>query len=291
MLARRTTMTTANTSGDPVPAIPEANATGDVAKIYADIRATQQAPVVNLIWRHLATFPNGLAWAWESLKPLYHSNSIRAEAAALRASVQPPALKGLSPAALTSAELSASDLAHIAMILHTYERSNATNMIALGTLLNRLNGTPSDANATPVPDTPPYQPEAPIDGEMPTLLTLDAMAPSVAALVQDLNRIGARDEILASMYRHLAHWPAYLTLVHTVIAPFGVDDELEQLIKNVTANAQTRAARLNAQLADPTRTLSPKVKDQLGAALAEFFHGPICKMVTIVPLIRRAMPG
>lgn len=284
-------MTAANTSGDPVPAIPEADATGDVAKIYADIRATQQAPVVNLIWRHLATFPNGLAWAWESLKPIYHSNSIRTEAAALRASVQPPAFKGLSPTELTSVGLSASDLAHITMILHTYERSNATNMIALGTLLNRLNGASSGADATPVPDTPPYQPEAPIDGEMPTLLTLDAMARPVAALVLDLNRIGARDEILASMYRHLAHWPAYLTLVHTVIAPYGVNDKLEQLIKNVTANAQTRAARLNAQLTDPTTTLSPGVKRQLGTALAEFFHGPVCKMVTIVPLIRHAMPG
>jgi hypothetical protein len=281
--------TSTNTAGDPVPAISEADATGDIAAIYADIRATQQAPVVNLIWRHLAIFPGGLAWAWESLKPLYDSNAIRTEAAALRASVQVPALTGLSRAALAAAGLSAADLAHINMILHTYERSNATNMIALGTLMIRLDGAVTDT--APLPETPPYQPEAPIEGEMPTLLTPDDMAPPVAALVEELNRIGARDEILASMYRHLAHWPAYLALVHAVIAPFGVDDKLEPLIKNVTTNAQTRAARLNTQLADPATALSPEAKDQLRAALTQFFHGPICKMVTIVPLIRRSMPG
>ena len=281
------------TSTDPVPAITEAEASGDTAALYADIRATQRAPVVNLIWRHLATFPGGLAWAWESLKPLYDSNVLRAEAAALRASVQVPILKSLSPASLAAAGLSAADLTQINMILRTYERSNATNMIALGTLITRLDGAASDGpikGAALLPDAPPYQPEAPIEGEMPTLLTLDAMAPPVAVLVEDLNRIGARDEILASMYRHLAHWPAYLALVHAVIAPFGTEAKLEPLIHDVTANAQTRAARLSAHLATPKTALTPAVKDQLGAALAQFFHGPICKMVTIVPLIRGAMP-
>ena len=57
-------------SGDPVAAISEAGATGEIAALYGDIRATLGVPVVNLIWRHLATFPGALPWAWQSLRPL-----------------------------------------------------------------------------------------------------------------------------------------------------------------------------------------------------------------------------
>ena len=49
---------------DPLPAIAEADATGAVALMFADIRAVTGVGVVNLIWRHLATIPGGLAWAW-----------------------------------------------------------------------------------------------------------------------------------------------------------------------------------------------------------------------------------
>ena len=55
---------------DPVPAITEANATGEIAEIFADIRRVLRVDVVNLIWRHLATIPGALPRAWDSLRPL-----------------------------------------------------------------------------------------------------------------------------------------------------------------------------------------------------------------------------
>jgi hypothetical protein len=42
---------------DSIPAIPEEDASGDIATLYADLRATLGVPFVNLIWRHLATHP------------------------------------------------------------------------------------------------------------------------------------------------------------------------------------------------------------------------------------------
>ena len=129
-----------NPSGDPVPAISEADATGEVAALYADIRATLGVPVVNLIWRHLAMFPGALPWAWEALKPLYADDTIAAQAAALRAELQVPALAGLSGPTLAAAGLSPDDLSRITMILRSYERSNAMNMVALCALSARLKG-------------------------------------------------------------------------------------------------------------------------------------------------------
>ena len=56
---------------DPFPAVAEAEATGETAALFADIRATVGVRVVNLVWRHLATMDGALPWAWGAVKPLY----------------------------------------------------------------------------------------------------------------------------------------------------------------------------------------------------------------------------
>ena len=50
---------------------------------------------------------------------------------------------------------------------------------------------------------------------------MDALDPEVAALVEELNAFGEDTEpqLIASMYRHLAYWPAYLALVRTMLVP------------------------------------------------------------------------
>ncbi|MGB1006333.1 MAG: hypothetical protein ACPGVX_04115, partial [Thalassobaculaceae bacterium] len=63
-------------AADPIAAIPEAEATGDTAALFADIRATLGLPVVNLVWRHLATIPGGLPWTWDQVKPFYVSGAV-----------------------------------------------------------------------------------------------------------------------------------------------------------------------------------------------------------------------
>jgi len=81
---------------DPVPAITEAGATGEIAAIFADIRLVLGIDVVNLIWRHLATIPGALPWAWATLRPLYADGSIAAEAAALHGDLDLPRLPFVS---------------------------------------------------------------------------------------------------------------------------------------------------------------------------------------------------
>ena len=81
---------------DPVPAIAEASATGAVAEIFADIRTVLGVEVVNLIWRHLATIPDALPWAWGMLRPLYADGTIRAEAQALYTRIALPHLAAVS---------------------------------------------------------------------------------------------------------------------------------------------------------------------------------------------------
>jgi hypothetical protein len=68
-------------------------------------------------------------------------------------------------------------------------------------------------------------------------------------MVLTLNRLGTRrgEPILASMYHHLAHWPAYLALAWAMIAPHDADGSLEQAIADGVAKARVaRRARRNA---------------------------------------------
>ena len=125
---------------DPVIAITERNAHGSVADFYEDIRSTLKVPVVNLIWRHLATIPGSLEWCWSSLKPSYESNAVNVEASVLRDKVYTSVDTTLTEFCLQSAGISNTDLNSIKVVLHSYYRSNAMNLVSLSALRSKLNG-------------------------------------------------------------------------------------------------------------------------------------------------------
>ena len=203
---------------DPVVAVTEQNAEGQVAEIYQDIRATLGVPVVNLIWRHLATFPGALEWSWASVKPLYEENIIHAEASALRRKISVPVDVGLSPLHLKASGLTEDDIYSIKVVLDSYHKSNAMNLISLSSLLAKLNGKSSNsANYIDLLDSVETKG---VDGRMPELIPLLSMPESIRNLVMDINKIGGREQILPSMYRHLANWPQFLALISLLLLPY-----------------------------------------------------------------------
>ncbi|UDM33663.1 hypothetical protein MJO63_19265 [Mycobacterium ulcerans] len=81
-------------SGDPVPSVGEAEATGEIAELYADIRETLGMSFVNLIWRNIASIPGGLRWTRETMKPLYTNGAVYGQADALREAQDLPTVPG-----------------------------------------------------------------------------------------------------------------------------------------------------------------------------------------------------
>ena len=57
-------------SSDPVPAVLESEAEGEILEIFLDIKDTTGADVVNIIWRHLAVTQGALQAVWEMLQSL-----------------------------------------------------------------------------------------------------------------------------------------------------------------------------------------------------------------------------
>lgn len=276
-------------SGDPVPSIPESEATGEIAALYEDIRQTLGVPLVNLIWRNLATIPGALDWAWTTLKPVYEDGGIQAEARALRMGLALPEVTALSPSALAEAGLSAADVTAIGTILDSYERSNPLNLIAIGALLVLLQGGSSDVPASSPAE---YVAEPPVSGELPSLLSFDDMSPETAELARAVNALGARGRthIMVSMPRHLAHWPAYLDLYRSVIAPLDEDGRLAASIDAVIADGRSRGALLAPRLAAASEPQG-EARTATIATLEDFYENAIARMIPVVGLLKKAMPS
>lgn len=273
--------------GDPVPAITEAAATGETALIFADLRATLGVNVVNLIWRHIATFPGALPWAWGTVKPVYVSGGVAMEAQRLKAGLSIPALPDWPNAVLRCAGIDAAGEASIRRILASYNRSNAMNLVALSALVRCIDGAPADTQtATAFPEQPQ---EAAIDGALPKLLTLDEVAADTADLVRRINLLGDRDQgrILASMYRHLAHWPGFLALGYAHLAAFAADGRLEKMAAQAIDLGERAGARLQAGM---TVLPPPDTADEIRRAATDFIGHAIGKMVPVAALLMVAMP-
>ena len=128
---------------DTMPTLPESEATGRAAALYADIRDVLGVPVVNLIWRRLAHFPGALEWAWGAVRPLYAGGAADAAAAAIQARTPLPDLPPWPREMLPAMGLGEAESAAILHILASYDRGNRLNLAALGALLQALEGAPA----------------------------------------------------------------------------------------------------------------------------------------------------
>jgi hypothetical protein len=272
---------------DPVPAVTEAAAIGDIAEIFADIRRVLGVGVVNLIWRHLATIPGALPWAWGTVRPLYVDGTIATEAAALHDDIDVPKLPAFPPEVLAAAGLLQSDVNTIREVLAAYDRTNAMAIVALSALLRRLDDEPLPAEAAQSSGGHKSH-ELPSEIPLPPLPDMADLLPATADLVLTLNRLGTRRDnaILASMYRHLAQWPAYLALAWTIIAPLDADGRLSQSIADITAKARARVARVAARLSSSTKPPKPAIATAIRAAVEPFTGDVIAKMVVICAMLR-----
>jgi hypothetical protein len=255
---------------NPFPAVAEAAATGEIADLFEDIRATVGVRVVNLVWRHLATMDGALPWAWTAVKPIYLQGIADRAAERFRESMSLPVLTGLEgpqPASVDD-------------VLASYDHSNTINLFALGALVAWLRGEtaqqgmPEGGQRLPAPDV-----------MLPKLNSEGDVTPEVWALVLRLNAFGDREQIiLASMYRQLSGTPDFLRRVERALEPVENDGTL---MRSIEANrkAAHEQARLIARAIDAPR---PALAVEIEKRVSAFVDHAIGKMVTICRAIRIA---
>jgi hypothetical protein len=276
---------------DSIPTITDVEAAGEIADVFADIRNVYRVGVVNLVWRHLATFPGALPWVWGSVRPLYIDGTIERMAAALRMSIPLSELPIFPTAVLAAAGLTRHDIERIQAVLAAYNRTNAMALVALSAVRRKIgrNTETEDVVGAAAPYTRSsvgFGPEI----RMPPLLDLADLSPETAELVLAMNRLGARHDasVVASMYRHLAHWPAYLALAWTVLAPLDADNRLEHAISDVMARAHASAGEVATHLGTPGFDVASEVRAGMSHALDRFIGNVIARMVVIGAFLGRA---
>lgn len=260
---------------DPFPAVAEAAASGETAELFADIRATVGVRVVNLVWRHLATMDDALPWAWTAVKPLYRQGLVDQAVIGFRQSMALPVLSSLAGEAPASVDA----------VLASYDHSNTVNLFALGALVAWLRGAGAREG---MPQAGPRLPTP--DVALPLLASEADVAPETWRRVLRLNRCGdtERPLILASMYRHLAHAPAFLARLEPALAAVQADGSLVRAIAENRDMAHRAACKL-------ARAIAAEVPDRaadIDRSVSAFITHAIGKMVTICRAIRvaRGMP-
>jgi len=272
---------------DSIPAIPEADASGDIATLYEDLRVSLGVPFVNLIWRHLATIPGGLAWTWTLVKPLYLSGELDRLSAGTSALVALPSLEPLPDFVWDSAAIDRDARAVIIALIESYNRANGVNFLALLTAVSVLrDGLPANAGNKPaLPRADQHRASTPA---LPPLPGLSELPPHLLALVRELDQFGrlGPSEAIASLYRHLAHWPAFLSIAYTALESLHRSGELAKAQEGVIAFGRRQSAELASLVKADLPALSPESKSAVLRALDEFTRLMIGRMIVMGKAMR-----
>ena len=266
-----------------LPELREADATGEKAAIYAEMKRLGAVPMVALVFRHIATLPGGIEWTWNAIGPAWKSGRLqeaawriaRAEALEPIAAIPRPALRilGVDDAAL----------AEIRIVLEAYNRANPENMLSVLCLQRLAPGRAAIQASAPVDWTPP-----PIPGPLPPMGDVTRMSPEIAALLELVAAPGApgAPRVIQSLYRHFLHRPAFLALAVTLLRQRFDDGSIGRSVAAISASMNAAADEIVAGLSAP-----PAPHPGIRTVCERFGGAVIPQMIVAGALLWRALPA
>lgn len=266
----------------------EANATGQVAQIYADIRRLWAVPYVSSLQRHLATRPGWLEWAWAALAPAFASGHAQTAAWKAAEGTAVPRLPRVSRDALRVWGVDRDGEAAIRATCRSFVRVSPVNLVLSGLLRRLLRGERPSATASPLPA---WTPPAPV-GPLPAVVDVAALPPAERAVLASLGTTVGQEPFVPGLYRMLARWPAFLAHIAIVLRPRFDDAEtraacrklLEAVDGEIPAVFATLPS-LPASPASPPASDFPAVLDAL-----DTYRKTSPEMVVFGRMIGEAMP-
>jgi len=274
-----------------LPELSEQDAGSEIKAIYGEIKVCCHVPMVALIYRHLATHDGVLEWSWRVLAPAMRSGALSAAAREATAAPLSIALPPLTPSEAEALGLSAMDIAAIGYIATAYNTANPHNIIAVRVLMGLLASDQARGSAggeqgkRVAPATFPA---------LPTVVQLEDMPPALAERVK-LLRVSGDDGsrgIVPTLYRHLAHWPDYMSASADALAPLFQNGEIETAAVEIGTAANGAALSLDAELREfDTAEGRPSgaAREELLATLGAFAD-TTPEMITVGRLLMDALP-
>lgn len=232
-----------------LPEVREEEAPPEVAAIYAGLREAVGVPIVNLIWRHFATLPGVLPWAWETARGAIGSATVAEGAERMARLVRAAPGLDLSAAGRAFRALPAEDRARVADVVRVYNRGNSVNLQVLSAVRRCI------SSGAPTGDAPPRAggaPLAPVAASIPPLPRMDDLPGAARAEVSALAALhDPSDPVVPSLYRHLALWPGLLPSLREALGPRFVEGRIASMRDSLLGVAEESAAALLPRLAPP----------------------------------------
>jgi hypothetical protein len=269
----------------------EADAEGDIAEIYAEIRRLWAVPYVSSVYKHMATRPGLLEWAWNEVAPVFRDGSAQEAAwnAASECRLRPEPI--ISHAALRAWNVDAAAEGTVRSICEGFVRVAPVNLVFAGLIRRILAGEARGSSSAGTQQrawTPP--PDVPAPPDMIDMSTLSRDQKQVLMVFAK----GVGDTpFVPGFYRILAHWPALLAHLATDLASriespetLAAYDELRRRLDEVAGDCLSR-------LPAPTRSAgtAPDAAERRHVlTVLDTYRGTSPEMVAFGRVIRDSIP-
>ena len=261
---------TVDFSYDPVSVTDEATASGRTAEIFEDIRATMCIPILTSIWRALASWDDCLERTWSNVKPIYVSRLPELILPEFLSQVALSTPKFKIEERVSTANLSRTDLLDIQQIVNAYNRSNTLNLLALAAYI-----TPASEGAPLVLDASfQNQTSIPLKPLLPRLEITDQNWRHVC----EANTLGtgvtsnvSSSHHIATLWRHLAYWPSFLSLIYEGF----LSQQVSGAIDAMSSKSTSLAIDYGAEIARSFNTHHDPIPDRAMAVIQGYVRSPI----------------
>ena len=238
--------------------------------------------MVNLIWRHFATLPDVIEWAWKGVRPLVASQKLVSARKRLIDAIELPTLPPVTFEAWQTAGVGGAELTAFRDMMADYVRGNSTNVIVLTALRLRLEGVDHIAPVLSTAPTPA------IATPMAPLPRIDTLEPKLAGAIRALaqRHEGAQGGIIPSLYLELARWPAL-----TDTFPRWLEALYEPSAMRTARESTCRAAEREALNLLPAFDPAPPNVAEMRPALERFTRLIIPDLTPVCVAVQRLLPA
>jgi len=184
-------------------------------------------PLITSIWRGIAEIDDSLNEVWNLAKPIYMTGEPEYIYKNMFHQINLYLPKELNFKELKKNHLNQSDLKDIKHILKVYNRSNTMNLITLSALVN-VNFS-YDINLKEKKQTS-------LSYKLPELLEKNKINKKTWKIIKHVNSYGASNgqhSHVATLWRHLAHWPNFLLLIDKNLRPLNENGIINQSLETV----------------------------------------------------------
>ena len=181
--------------------LPESAVTGELARIYEEIRVYCGVPYVSSLQRHVATMPGCLEYAWAICRPAFQDGTIPETAGRRVKMIDIAPFPARAEEALRLFGGEAAGIGAIRNICDNFVRVSPINLLFAGIVERLIGGAAPDWTGMAEPTWTPPDMLAP----MPAMADVDSAPPDVAAVLMQLKtEIGGKHQgrRLASAARH-----------------------------------------------------------------------------------------